>query len=101
NGTGDSRGIFEQLFDAQGNRVGPERLVNVATSFAEVSPSVAMDKTGAFIITWDAQVTSGGKRAARFQRFDSAGVKVGSQVDIAQGDGVGGSRVAIATSGPA
>jgi hypothetical protein len=51
-GTGDDSGIFFQAFDALGNKVGSEVLVNQTTASDQRQGSVAYLTDGSLIITW-------------------------------------------------
>ncbi len=51
-GPGDTNGIFQQIFDADGNKVGGETLVNVTTSGDQQSPLVAPRTDGGWVVTW-------------------------------------------------
>ena len=48
----DGWGVYAQRYDASGVPQGGEFLVNVATSFTQAAPSVAMDDAGNIVIAW-------------------------------------------------
>jgi hypothetical protein len=70
-------GIFARTFDAQGAPTGPEFQINSGVPAPAQYPSVSADASGGFLVVWgDADLGwSFG------QRFDSAGAKVGFQVE--------------------
>lgn len=49
---GSSNGIFAQCFDSNCCPVGEEFQVNTTTAGNQTEPSVAMDDTGNFVVTW-------------------------------------------------
>jgi hypothetical protein len=49
---GDGAGVFGQLFEADGDALGPEFQVHVVTSHDQIEPSVAMDAAGRFVVAW-------------------------------------------------
>lgn len=51
--------IYAQRFDASGGKVGGEFLVNTYTTGDQIHPTVAMDATGDFTITWSDYYQSG------------------------------------------
>ena len=60
---GDDAGIFGQRYNANGSTIEFEFQVNMATSFNQQNPSVAMDADGDFVVSWqsdgNAEDTSG------------------------------------------
>lgn len=50
---GDSSGIYFQRYDASGNKVGLEGLVNGTTVGAQSSPNISASENGGFILTWE------------------------------------------------
>ncbi|NKC33705.1 Calx-beta domain-containing protein [Falsiroseomonas selenitidurans] len=81
---GDANGtsIKAQLFDAGGNKVGSEFLVNSEINGNQSSPAVFALQTGGFVVTWtDASGTLGDASgtSAKGQLFDANGGKVGAE----------------------
>jgi len=75
--------IFAQRFDANGQSLGNEFCVNSNTDSRQLSPMVAMDNDGKFIIVWEGlDMPEPGKRAIRGQLFDSFGSKIGSELAV-------------------
>ena len=82
---GDTSGsVKAQLYDAGGQRIGGEFLVNTITKNAQREVSVAALAGGGFVATWQdnsflrGDLTRAGSIVA--QRFDNAGNKVGGEI---------------------
>jgi len=56
---GDEYGIFGKLFDSIGNVIKEEFMVNQTTENSQTLPSVAVDSSGNFAVTWTSQTTDG------------------------------------------
>jgi Ca2+-binding RTX toxin-like protein len=67
-------GVYGQLFDAQGGRVGSEFLVNTEVNGTQYFPHVGALTGGGFVVSW--QDSKG--EDARAQRFDGNGAKQGT-----------------------
>ena len=78
---GDGWGVYGQRFDANGNKVGGEFLVNTSTANNQYDPKIAMDDAGNFVVTW-VHRTNGGSTEIHAQRFDASGAKVGSDFTV-------------------
>ncbi|KAA3598384.1 MAG: T9SS C-terminal target domain-containing protein [Calditrichaeota bacterium] len=66
---GSGQGIYGQLYNSSGVAQGSEFLVNSTTSDNQTSPSVAMDSTGNFIVSWTSYSQDGEKGGIYAQRF--------------------------------
>ena len=80
---GDGSGIFGQRYDSTGTPAGGEFQVNVYTTGNQVSPAVAMDSTGAFVVVWaglGAQDPLASDVFAR--RYDADGSPVGGEIPV-------------------
>jgi hypothetical protein len=77
---GSYHGIFGQIYDSSGNRVGVEFQVNTSTFMDQVAPSVSGLSNGGFVVSW----TSGDGNGFGIygQRFDSSGTKVGGEFRV-------------------
>ena len=75
-------GIYGQIYDASGNVVKSEFLINTHTSNDQHYASVASLDDGGFFVTWQSEGQDGSKKGVYGQRFDSAGTKVGSELQI-------------------
>ncbi|HET9717348.1 MAG TPA: cadherin domain-containing protein [Pseudolabrys sp.] len=84
NGDGSSNSVKGQRFDAEGNRVGDEFLVNTTTIGSQKEPSVTRLMTGpavgGFVVTWsDDSGTGSDPNAVRAQIFNADGTKFGGE----------------------
>jgi hypothetical protein len=79
---GDGYGIYAQKYNINNGAAGSEFLVNTFTSQHQVSPVAAMDSTGGFVITWDADNPNGSGEAIYAQRYNSDGSENGSQFQV-------------------
>ena len=82
NGATDSAGIYARRFNAAGNPLGNEFLVNAASTITQDDPALAVAPDGKFVVTWTHRKVSGG--STEFpeiygQRFSAAGAKVGKE----------------------
>ena len=75
---GSNSGIFGQIFDADGNKVGSEFQVNTWTSNYQEDPSVISLSDG-FVVVWQSEEQDGSGTGVYGQIFDSNGNKVGSE----------------------
>jgi len=66
---GDYMGIFARHFDAQGTARGGELQVNTRTVDYQVSPDVAMDAGGDFVVVWDSDSQDGSSTGVFAQRY--------------------------------
>ncbi|HWO57503.1 MAG TPA: calcium-binding protein [bacterium] len=87
NYTDDTSGnaVRAQIFNANGQQVGSQLLVNTATSGAQQAPQIAATNGGGFFVTWqDASATGGDTSgtAIRGQFFDATGAKIGAELLI-------------------
>lgn len=76
------KGIFAQLFDASGTRVGEEFQVNSHTSGDQWQPAVASFDSGGFVVTWTSEDQDGSEGGIYSQRFDASGEKVGGETRV-------------------
>src|SRR5207248_1937754 len=83
---GVNEGIYAQLYNSSGVRVGGEFQVNSNSSQEHDQPSAAMDSNGNFIIAWR-RVNAGLGNGIFARRFDSSGAALGSDVRIDSGLG--------------
>ena len=78
---GDSFGIGGQRYDAAGNAVGSEFLVNTYTNDIQALPSVTNLSGGGFVVTW-ISYGQGPRGNIYGQRYDAAGAAVGSEFRV-------------------
>ncbi|MBV9929733.1 MAG: cadherin domain-containing protein [Alphaproteobacteria bacterium] len=88
---GDSSAIKGQLFDAAGNKVGPEFLVNSNHAGSQFTASVAALSDGSFVVTWvttDA-TQDGDGNAIKAQIYAHDGTPVGGEFLVNAGSPIG------------
>jgi Ca2+-binding RTX toxin-like protein len=76
-GTGDVNGIFSQLFNASGVKVGGETRINTNTTGNQLFAQVTALADGGYVIAWEFSVVNG-QVDVYTQRFDANGNKVSS-----------------------
>ncbi|MEO6215868.1 MAG: cadherin repeat domain-containing protein, partial [Sphingomonas sp.] len=78
---GSDSAIKGQRFDANGNKVGSEFLVNSQGTGSQFTPSVAVLNNGSFIATWISTDTTqdGSGNAVKGQIFSASGAPVGGE----------------------
>jgi len=76
---GSSYGIYGQRFNAAGAAQGTEFLINTTTGGSQDFPTVAMDASGNFVVTWNTYGQDGSGYGVYAQRYDAAGVAQGSE----------------------
>jgi hypothetical protein len=77
---GSSYGIFAQRYDASGERVGGEFLVNSYTTGDQSFPAVAADPAGNFVVVWDGGYFLPNEVSAR--RYDAFGNPIGTEFQV-------------------
>ncbi|MEM7588014.1 MAG: hypothetical protein AAF560_31790 [Acidobacteriota bacterium] len=78
----NGKDIFGQRFDASGQRLGGELVINGYTSLLQRRPSVAADAMGNFVVVWESYGQDGSGFGIRAQRLDSAGQHVGEEFQV-------------------
>jgi hypothetical protein len=66
---GDGAGVYAQMFDSSGNKVGGEFKVNTHTTNHQSGSSVAMNANGNFVITWNSNLQDGSGSGVYAQRY--------------------------------
>jgi Ca2+-binding RTX toxin-like protein len=74
---GDGDGVYAQVYDSLGNKVGGEIAVNTSTSGDQHDPVVGIDGSGNFVVAWTND--TGVSVSVQARRFDSAGNPLGGQ----------------------
>ncbi|MGF1991741.1 MAG: beta strand repeat-containing protein [Nostoc sp. ZfuVER08] len=77
---GSGFGIYAQRYNSAGIPQGNEFQINTSTSGDQINPTVAIDSTGDFVISWQSQDESGNGIYA--QRYNSAGVAQGGEFKV-------------------
>lgn len=73
NQDGGDRGVYAQRFDASGNKLGDEFLVNSATAYSQAKPRVKYFSDGKFIIIWESFKQDGSGYGMYRRIFNSDG----------------------------
>jgi len=68
---GDQGGIYQQVYDADGDPVGDETRVNVTTAGNQYAPAVAAFADGSWTVTWASDL-GGGQKGDIYQRHYGA-----------------------------
>jgi hypothetical protein len=71
---GQSYGVFAQRYASTGVPLGGEFQVNTYTTGYQVSPSVALDSAGNFVIAWNSLGQDGSSNGVFAQRYGSSGI---------------------------
>jgi hypothetical protein len=79
---GDGRGVFAKQFDNGGNALGSEFQVNSYNISDQISPSVAMNSSGNFVIAWSSYQQDGNNWGVFGQRFNQNGTPAGSEFPV-------------------
>jgi hypothetical protein len=79
---GSGYGVYGQLFDSSGNKVGTEFQVNTYTTDWQYYPSVAALSGGGFVVTWMSVAQDASSDGVYGRVFDSFGNKVGSEFRV-------------------
>jgi hypothetical protein len=82
NQDGDSDGVFGQRYDAAGQAVGTEFQVNTYTSVDQLTPAVAVDPGGRFVVVWGSTHQDGSGLGIYGQRYDATGQTVGAEFRV-------------------
>lgn len=77
-----AEGIYAQRFNAAGQKLGSEFLVNNNVADDAEWASVAMDPAGAFVIAWSQANVDGSGYGVFAQRYNSSGTAVGSVFQV-------------------
>jgi Ca2+-binding RTX toxin-like protein len=86
-GTGDSEGVFQQRYTADGDAVGDETLVNSYTTNNQYNPKVTALSDGGWVVTWDGEGT--GEDQGIYQRHFAADIDGSNRADKLSGTGWG------------
>jgi hypothetical protein len=70
--------VFGRRFDASGAPLGPEFPVSTFTTGGQLSPDVAADAAGNFVVAWMNYTP----RGIRARRFDAAGAPLGADFEV-------------------
>ncbi len=79
---GDAGDVLGRLFDAAGNPLGGEFLVNTFTTGNQRRPAVARDGAGNFVVVWDSFGQDGSSYGVFAQRYDADGLPLGGEFQV-------------------
>ncbi len=79
---GSDNGIYAQVYDKSGIKIGGEFQVNTYTVYDQEDPAIAGLSSGGFVIAWESFDQDGSDDGIYAQRFDSSGAKVGSEFQV-------------------
>ncbi len=80
---GAFRGIAARRFDASGNPVGAEFVVNTFTTGQQIYGALAVQADGSFVAAWQDNSNRDGSGSSVFgQRFDNVGIPLGSDFQV-------------------
>ncbi|MFO1430152.1 MAG: hypothetical protein U1F76_08440 [Candidatus Competibacteraceae bacterium] len=79
---GSGAGIYAQRYTAAAVPQGAEFKVNTTTSDDQTNPAIAMDATGAFVVTWQSSGQDGSGGGIYAQRYTAAGVPQGAEFQV-------------------
>ena len=79
---GDSWGIFGQIFDSSGNKVGAEFGINSTTFGAQLDVNLTTLDNGSVVATWRDYAADGDGSGVFGQIFSSSGAKLGAEFQI-------------------
>jgi hypothetical protein len=80
---GSKRGVYGQIFDGAGNKLGAEFRVNTRTANDQYDPAVALIGTGGFVVTYHS--INGQQTGTYAQIFNASGQRVGSEFRVGDG----------------
>jgi len=79
---GDSKGIYQQRYDADGSALGGEVPVNTSTSGSQSTSSIATLADGGWVVTWTSIGDDFDSLDVYQQRYDTDGQAVGDEVQV-------------------
>jgi len=79
---GDSSGIFGQRYNATGNKVGGEFLINSHTLDTQQNSNVTGLKNGGFVVTWQSFSQDGSSYGIYGQRYHTDGTTDGGEFQV-------------------
>ena len=79
---GDSYGIFQQRYDANGGAVGAETQVNGYATGSQADPVVTALADGGWVVAWDSLGQDGSSFGVYQQRFYADGSRTGGDIQV-------------------
>lgn len=82
NQDGSGYGIYGQVFDGNGSKVGNEFLANTTTTNDQTDPSIAALNDGGFVVSWTSAGQDGSGTGIYAQTFNSSYNKVNGEIQV-------------------
>ena len=85
NGDASGFSVRAQVFEADGDKIGSEILVNTTTSYDQANPQITALDGGGFVVTWtdwSGQNGDTSSSSVRAQVFEADGDKIGSEIVV-------------------
>jgi hypothetical protein len=80
---GSGYGIYAQIYDKNGTKVGDEFQVNTFTNYHQMESSTCGLTNGGFVVCWESEVTQDGSGFGIYtQIFNENGIKVGNEFQV-------------------
>src|SRR5262245_43802975 len=79
---GSGYGVFGQRFDSAGNRLGTEFQVNTYTTEYQAYPTVAMNESRQFVVSWHSYGQDGDNYGILAQRYDAEGAPLTAEIPV-------------------
>lgn len=79
---GDDQGVYGQIYDNQGSKVGGEFLVNTTTAKSQEDAEVTGLADGNFVVVWESEGQDGSSQGVYGQIYNSQGSKVGGEFQV-------------------
>ncbi len=79
---GDDQGVYGQIYDNQGNKVGGEFLINTTTAKSQEDAEVTALADGNFVVVWESEGQDGSSQGVYGQIHNSQGSKVGGEFQV-------------------
>ena len=79
---GSGHGIYGQIFNSNGEKIGDEFLINTTTEHSQFAPCVSGLETGGFVVTWTSNYQDGSGQGIFGQVWDSNGEKKGDEFQV-------------------
>jgi hypothetical protein len=79
---GNNYAVVSQRFNAQGQALGNETVVNDYTNGSQSNPSVSVLEDGSYVVTWQSYSQDGDGYGIYAQMFDSSGIKMGDEIAV-------------------
>jgi hypothetical protein len=79
---GSGIGVFAQRYASTGAPLGAEFRVNTFTTSSQMSPAIACDSAGNFVIAWESPKQDGSGQGIFAQRFAATGSALGAEFQV-------------------